>query len=421
MQAEEGQTERLRLLLMESLPTLERKYGTPPEWLAAAVRHRRVLSTDPASPYVNEFLRGETLALDDLKSNVEVPAASWFWGQLTSSLVRSVSRFDATELSQRMAQTLRFAETIPRALHPVLAACLDRAAEVNRAARDDALLKFSLERWGSPQLHRNQLWSGVSKQAKQMVCGWLAKEDLEDFYLLCKDRGDFDERRLEFWLRFKDQMTYTMILLGTDLRYGRERDVKDFVNQKGDRLGELTQAPAANNAILMCIGNWLFVEFSMKDNACFGFPLAKGAIELGKKMYALVHLKQREEENLWLPHKDDPNYPWEERFFDALAGKQIEPDKPRIVASRTPALTVSKKKSSPDARSSPQSPSLLRAAQWAAGADRLVSALKERGIEISDRRVVGGTVWVLDDDVGEWEETLRRLGMKYKQGKGFYL
>src|SRR5690606_28291342 len=124
----------------------------------------------------------------------------------------------------------------------------------------------------------NPLWNMVSTATKKMVCGWLAQEDLEDFYELCKDDGEVDERRLEFWLCFKEQMSYTMILLGTDLRYSRARDVTEFIARKGDRVGDLTRAQPGNNAILMCIGGWLFVEFSKTGNACFGFPISEHRI-----------------------------------------------------------------------------------------------------------------------------------------------
>jgi hypothetical protein len=167
----------------------------------------------------------------------------------------------------------------------------------------------------------------------------------------------------------------------------------------------------------MCIGNWLFVEFSMTGNACYGFPISKGAVELGKKVYALVDLKQRAKGNRWLVHKDGKQ-PWEETFFEELKAVNIEPDVPR---ARMRSAAAPRAASKTPIRTSRPSKEPAHGAAWAADADRLVTKLRERGIEVSDRRVVGGTVWVLDANVGEWEETLRRIGMKYKQGKGFYL
>lgn len=53
--------------------------------------------------------------------------------------------------------------------------------------------------------------------------------------------------------------------------------------------------------------------------------------------------------------------------------------------------------------------------------DKIVAQLKNMGFKVSDRRPQGGTVWVTKDAVGNGAEKLRRLGMRYKEGKGYYL
>ena len=85
-------------------------------------------------------------------------------------------------------------------------------------------------------------------------------------------------------------MGYTQIVLGGRLRGSRESDIRKFIKNKGDRLGSLTGS-STNNAIVMRIGAWLFVEFSEKGNACYRFPMSQEAIDLEQKTYSLANSK----------------------------------------------------------------------------------------------------------------------------------
>jgi hypothetical protein len=299
---------------------------------------------------------------------------------------------------------------------------LQRLLQLDGSRRNEALLQASLKHWGSPQLQRNQLWTHVSTATKQMVCGCLAQEDLEDFYRLCKDEKEVDDRRLKFWLRFKQQMTYTMILLGPALRSSGLRDVQSFIRRKGDRLGDLTKTSGSNNAILMCIGGWLFVEFSQTGNACYAFKLDQRKIELGRRVYRLDDLKQSSRD-LWLPHVDGRGS-WEQTFLDELERVGVRSDEPRErprstelpPQSKAPAKNASTRTATPT-----KTDTTPFRSGWAVSPDKIVAQLNQLGFKVSDRRQQGGTVWVFDDAVGARAHELRRLGMRYKQGKGYYL
>lgn len=411
MQAEGGQVQRLRTLLESSLPVLEKRYHEPPSWLEAASRHRRLVTTDPASHYSDAFLRNDTSALEDLRESVDVPPSSWFWPALTSSLLRAVARFNLRDMQERMVTLIRFAESIPGARNEVLKSCLERWADIARSERCEPLLQFSLDSWGSPQLQRNQLWALVSSPAKQMVCGWLAQEDLEDFYELCKDDGGVDERRLEFWLRFKEQMTYTMILLGNDLRFSRSSDVKAFRNRKGERVGDLTGGSAADNAILMCIGGWLFIEFSRTGNACYGFPLSEHRVDLGKRQYAMSELKRKQGRHVRWTHSG----PWETSFLAGLRQLRIHPDE----GSDAGAVQRSSTARRGGARG--RTATAEESHREPLDATQLIAELKKLGVMVADHRVVGGHVWAREHESSPLADKLRALGMKYKEGRGFYL
>lgn len=422
LQAEAGEIDQLRVLLKFALTQVERHATNRPDWLDGVLRHQRLLGRSPTLGYAEEFIAGKLDELRDLQGTVEIPPASWFWADLIRSVGTCIHGMDMETLQRRLPDLLQFAERTPGAINPLLAACLQRLAQLDSSRRSEALLQMSLRHWGSPQLQRNQLWTQVSTAAKQMVCGWLAQEDLEDFYKLCKDEKEVDDRRLKFWLRFKQQMTYTMILLGPDLRSSRARDVHDFIRRKGDRLGDLTKTSGRNNAILMCIGGWLFVEFSQTGNACYAFKLDKHKVELGRRVYQHADLR-RDDHDLRLLHADRRGG-WEEMFLDRLEEVGVKTDEPRIrqrasaEASTTGSSTSAAASRSRPARSEQEEP--FRAG-WAVSPDKIVAQLKNMGFKVSDRRPQGGTVWVTKDAVGNGAEKLRRLGMRYKEGKGYYL
>lgn len=411
LQAESGQIPRLRALLNATLPLLEKRYQEAPSWLAAALRHRRLFTDQPVEHYAARFLGGDTQELEDLRDHVDVPPASWFWKALTTALAQAVARFTQADMQAHVKRLMAFCESVPGARDEMLKACLERWCALARAERFETLLEISLRHWGSPQLQRNALWSMVTTPAKQMVCGWLAQEDLEDFYELCKDDGDVDERRLEFWLCFKEQMSYTMILLGTELRHSQVRDVKAFIARKGERVGHLTRAQPGNNAILMCIGDWLFVEFSKTGHACFGLPMSEKRIELGKQRYVQDALKNRGGRHLRLIH----NGSWEHEFLAALNRLRIHPDQ-----GAEPLNATRGARRGTSARRGRTIP-LQRERLNDPDRDALIKKLNTLGVSVADNRMLGGNVWVHVDASSPLASKLRELGMKYKEERGFFL
>jgi hypothetical protein len=161
--------------------------------------------------------------LDDLLQKVDIPDASWFWTILRRAIVEQVKVLEEHAFKDRMDHLLGLSSRIPNARNEVLAAILARYADCSGRARNVRLMEFGLEAWGSPQLRSNKLWLLAGEPARHMVCSWLAQEDLEDFYRLCKDAREVDDRRLRFWLRFTEQMGYTHILLGSGFEKSQSR------------------------------------------------------------------------------------------------------------------------------------------------------------------------------------------------------
>jgi len=315
-------TEKLRALLRTSMPQIIAHYwGRPPPWLEVAERHQALLERNPCGPYVEELAAGRRDRFDDLCSELRPQDASWFWSELVSALLARLSHMGAVELKSRIPFVLQLANEIRTRRDAILAGILDQYAARSDRERSEDLLSYAIDAWGSPQLVRNLKWNSVRPETRRMVCGWLAQEDLEDFYRLCQDERRVDDRRLKFWLRYKDQIGFSQIVLGSRLFASRDPDVREFRERKKGRLARLISGSATNNAIIMQIGSYVFVEFSEKGNACYVYRVRELPFEIGRESYALSELRRRGGTRLL--HIGS----WErERFAPALARRGIVPD-----------------------------------------------------------------------------------------------
>ena len=152
MQAKTGDAcERLRRLLSSTLPRLRRASATQPEWLKAILRHQDLLGEKPCAQYVSEMLRGETALLDDIRAQVKLPPASWFWVSLKDALLQQIELLSEANFKSQINHLLSLPQRIPNARDGVLAAVLTRYAGFNDHPRHSGLLEFGLEAWGSPQ------------------------------------------------------------------------------------------------------------------------------------------------------------------------------------------------------------------------------------------------------------------------------
>ena len=388
--------DRLRRLLTSSLNVIGANGRGEPSWLAGVRRHQGLLGDAAHAPYLQELLEGKTARLDDLRAEVDVPDASWFWAELRQGAIATISKKQMADVEFKgfVDHLLSLPEKIPNSRDGILAAVLDRYAKCSDPVRHPRLLEVALDAWGSPQLRSNGLWALVKDQTRQMACGWLAQEDLEDFYRLCQGTHQVDDRRLKFWLQFKQQMGYTQIVLGRQLRSSRDRDIREFIVKKRGRIGELTSGPASNNAILMQIGGWLFIEFSEKGNACYAFPVAEAeAVKLGASSYSLNQLKPTTVSQKRMIHMDGPQT-WEQKFLGELRQVGIRPDDGQQVWNVTAP---------------------------GPNAEAILQALRGLGVQVVDNRARGGFIWAFpmvgrSVHVGE----LKELGMEYSSHRGGY-
>jgi hypothetical protein len=406
--------ERLRRLLKATLPGVREQARGEPSWLQTVQRHAGLLNDAPCTPYIEEIVHGRRQKLDDLIVSLAPPAPSWFWRALLDALFSQISRLSDAAFEQQIAFILGLADLsqLQGDRDEILARTLDRYAESNVRERHQALLDYALDAWKSPQLQSSVSWSRVAPDTKRMVCGWLALEDLEDFYRVCQGDREVDERRLKYWLRFKEQISFTQILLGRSLFWSRNPDVQRFRNRKHGRLGQLTGGTISNNAMLMRVGKLVFVEFSETGNACYPYREEHLPFKLGSSSYAVQSLRHLGAVSKSQTYRLIHHQSWEEVFDGALEGWGIRPDVRQQGRSGRWASTVSAQ-SGADRAGRPA---------WALGlSPGLVDLIIARQIKVEDLRANGGSLWVFStpDSLGlhDW---LITGGFKYKQGKGYF-
>lgn len=243
-----------------------------------------------------------------------------------------------------------------------------------------------------------------------MVMAWLAKEDLTHFFTLLEGERGVDQSRLFYWLRYANQMGFTRIVLGTAAQTDMSPDFIEFRGKNKGRLSHLQNSPANNNAVIMQIGDYYFVEFSSTGNACYAYA-AKNTpfnpesvnlsltLDLKNKGFALARWNHTP-----APWRDNEVVGWLEKFDQELSYLGIHPGHTRDTKEKEnkkyyqyrPSASVKKK---------------------AVAEHDLANSLREQlehlGCRIIDNRLKGGALKVqMKQRNAHVEQYLKNLGFK---------
>ena len=237
-------------------------------WLNVLQTNYVLLGPAPCRTYAASALQGDRTKIAMIESVLGITQTSWFWRELVFSQIEEATGW---------LEDARFKQVLDALLaqladHPVLrdkglAMLLTRYAGCTDHSTHTSLKQFALKSWGNP--HSGNLWQLVQPTIRKMVQEWVALEDLCDFFALVKGNPETDRLRLEFWSSYIGQMTRTHLVLGPDawdeLRGLRER-------KKGRVSKLLNPMKRSNNAFVMQLGDFVFVEFSVTGNAAYGYP-----------------------------------------------------------------------------------------------------------------------------------------------------
>ena len=296
------------------------------EWVQIVQQHQELFSEQAGATLGDQMFKGEISDLSALQTIAQIPDNSWLWRRIFTVLISRIFMLDDAEFSQRLTDLVDIGRQHPRYMNNILSACLSRYHLAAYREKPSSLLKqLALDNWGSPQIRsRQNSWlQYVDKDVCAMVVAWFAKEDLEHFFNLLKGDDDVDQSRLFYWLRFANQMSYTRIIMGSDAWSNEGQDFAHFREKNKGRLGRLTGAAGHNNAVVMQIGNYFFVEFSGKG-ACYVYQADQSPFNPEKSHLELTtEIKQRHRAVEWMPHVPTPSRPdrvegWLSKFDGTL-------------------------------------------------------------------------------------------------------
>ena len=415
--------------------------GLQPAWVDELQANLQLLGNDPGGFYGKALLIGQSEEFQRMRESLDIHESSWLIWQLILGQIEGATHEDDATFQRHLPGLLDLLAKHPLAVNAGVAKLLTRYRACRTVTIHPGLRDFTVAQWGNPWLSQNRAkWSLVGDDARAMVADWLKLVLIQQFFSLLAADGTNDTRRLKFWERYHDSIDDMYFALGSTARLHRGRDFQDIRKKMAGRLLNLHSAgPPNNNAFIMCIGNFVVVEFGVKGNACFIFArdrlpfLLEG--EIAGNGTALKHPSFVER----LRHNDEKAEAWEDKFRKTLASlMRVQPGlQPNRSASPTqasptpatvhndaapPPFAAQRSEATTRAPSVSQRLDLVAPTRGPAFSERELSRLCDsRRLRIEDLRDRNGNLWVLTDDTdGYVSNQLRSWGFAYRSGRGWW-
>jgi hypothetical protein len=259
----------IRNFLAKTWPYVKKNATFSTNWMKSIEANQHLLGESPCEIYGAEWLAGSEVRVKQIKQELHIPDASWFWEEFFKSCLKaSLSQSDA-KFKVSIPLIISLLRRHPSYLDNGLRALLDRYRASSDIRVHRELKEFALETWKSPKLRNTgaSKWIHVSDPTWRMVLTWVQEANLRLFFELLKRRGVPDPHgRLDFWMQYINQITFTRLVLGEDMRRYLtahpelkehfKNDVESYANLMGAK-GE-----SSLDAFIMEISGHLIVEFN---------------------------------------------------------------------------------------------------------------------------------------------------------------
>lgn len=274
-------------------------------WMKTIEFYHDIFTPQAGGIISKQLLTGESNSLSSLEKIAQIPDSSWLWKRIFTVLLAQLGTLDDTQFFDKISWLLTLAAQWVRFRDDVMTATLTRYYHsIYRDQAHSSLKQAALEYWDSPQLksQQNKWHQYVSEPVAVMVRSWLAKQDLTHFFELLRGNGDVDQARLFYWLRFANQMGFTRIIMGPDAWQDRSSDFVKFREENRKRLSHLRSGRSFDNAMIMQINNYIFVEFSGTGNAMYAYRVGQAPFNPESGSLEITHLKSQSHSTLRVPH-----------------------------------------------------------------------------------------------------------------------
>jgi len=275
-------------------------------WMKTIEFYHDIFTPQAGGVISQQLLSGENNSLSSLEKIAQIPDGSWLWKRIFAVLLAQLDTLDDPQFLEKINWLLGLAAQWLRFRDDIMTATLTRYYHSTyRDQAHTALKQAALEYWDNPQLKSQQnKWNQyVPEPVAAMVRGWLAKQDLMHFFELLRGNGDVDQARLHYWLRFANQMGFTRIVMGPDAWHSRGSDFMKFREENRGRLSHLRGGRSFDNAMIMQINDYIFVEFSGTGNAMYAYRVGQAPFNPETSSLDInIHLKDKYRNVLRLPH-----------------------------------------------------------------------------------------------------------------------
>ncbi len=420
----------LREFLAQHCKTLKQQKPVL-EWTQALYQHRNLLTDNPCKPYGKAMLAGDMSVVDELKVRLGVDDDTWVMNELVLAKIQAATTLHDSEFMLQVMPLVQLLEQHSLLITKGLALLLRRYEACLEHIEHHTLREAALKEWKSPWLEANKpMWHAqVGEAATNMVSLWLKKRTIHDFFELLQADGQADRQRMEFWLKYAEAIDDIWLALGLHSLHNRKPDyVRIRRNMEGRYMALEGGTYNQDNAFLMRIGGYVFIEFGKQNNACHVFIAGNLPFKFGQKSVLGTQdgLKNKDHpgHRRTLSHREG----WQWEFADFLRYHA------NAVPGENKPKTVSPSIASPISNTPTPSKSVavVNAPSQAIAADKQLTEISDikqlrafcdlHNLPIDDHRTKGGALWVRAPGTHEAASpVLKNAGFRYKEGKGWWL
>ena len=388
------------------------------EWAQALYEHRNLLADSPCKPYGKALLTGDMSVVEELKTRLGIDDDTWVMNELVLAQVQAATVLQDKDFVLQVLPLVQLLEKHPLLLTKGLAILINRYEQCLDRPEHHALRDVSIREWKSPWLESNKpFWHAqVGEAATEMISVWLKKRTIRDFFELLQADGQADRQRMEFWLQYAEQIDDIWLALGDHSLYNNKPDYKRIRQNMMGRYMALTGGSyTQDNAFLMRIGGFVFIEFGKQNNACHVFSADNLPFQFGQKTVLGTRQGLKNDEHpghqAKLMHKDGWQLEFSNRIrtFAAVTPSQSQRVMNAQSVNPSKIRQVNKKTQGSSSNTSTEMYQLQK-------------FCKVFGFQIDDRRSKGGALWVrAPEHHPVATQKLLNYGFTYTEGKGWWL
>jgi hypothetical protein len=276
-----------------------------PSWVTIISKHANLLSEDLCDNYGTALAQGDYRELKSVLEGLLIPRNSWVWEATVLSRIKAICVLDDDTFKKHLDQCLdMISQKSKMALSEIqkkrcIAQLVSRYAKCSSRPEHTALLESAVVLIGNPLINR-AAWDAfvLDEEAHGMINRWFKRRLITDFFRILSGDGPADSRRIQYWLRFESSIDDMWFALGPYAYKHPGEDFREFRKIAQDRILLLENGDMdINNALILRIDEYVFVELSATGHTCLVFKYNELPFDLDKK-WIYIGSKPSEKEYL---------------------------------------------------------------------------------------------------------------------------